>query len=166
MEAIGLSFIDWVIIIIDFGFVLGIGMYLRKYTLNQEDFFLAGRKNSVWVAGLAFLSAKPRRARPLGMTGNTFKYGMYVAHFYFPPEDIDNAWLDLGMKPGAAIGLCVRSVKIVPELPSANEGSRIRSASVSSWTRNIMAWSFPGSSKSEYRAAATRALSRLLRTWG
>ncbi len=39
MEAIGLSFIDWVIIIIYFGFVLGIGMYLRKYTLSQEDFF-------------------------------------------------------------------------------------------------------------------------------
>ena len=29
-------------------------------------------------------------------------------------EDIDNAWADLGMKPGAAIGLCVRSVKICP----------------------------------------------------
>ncbi|HII06533.1 MAG TPA: NAD(P)/FAD-dependent oxidoreductase [Methanotrichaceae archaeon] len=30
------------------------------------------------------------------------------------PEDIDGAWADLGMKPGAAIGLCVRSVKICP----------------------------------------------------
>lgn len=29
-------------------------------------------------------------------------------------EDIDNAWDDLGMKPGAAIGLCVRSIKICP----------------------------------------------------
>ena len=29
-------------------------------------------------------------------------------------EDIDKAWSDLGMKPGAAIGLCVRSVKICP----------------------------------------------------
>ncbi len=29
-------------------------------------------------------------------------------------EDIDSAWEDLGMKPGAAIGLCVRSVKICP----------------------------------------------------
>ena len=83
MEAIGLSFIDWVIIIIYFGFVLGIGMYLRKYTLNQEDFFLAGRKNSVWVAGLAFLSANLGALELLGMTGNTFKYGMYVAHFYW-----------------------------------------------------------------------------------
>ena len=29
-------------------------------------------------------------------------------------EDIDKAWADLDMKPGAAIGLCVRSVKICP----------------------------------------------------
>lgn len=29
-------------------------------------------------------------------------------------EDIDNAWEDLNMNPGAAIGLCVRSVKICP----------------------------------------------------
>jgi NAD(P)H-nitrite reductase large subunit len=30
------------------------------------------------------------------------------------PEDIDKAWKDLGMAPGHAIGLCVRSVKICP----------------------------------------------------
>jgi len=30
------------------------------------------------------------------------------------PEDLDAAWEDLGMAPGAAIGLCVRSVKICP----------------------------------------------------
>ncbi|MDR3595510.1 NAD(P)/FAD-dependent oxidoreductase [Clostridium sp.] len=29
-------------------------------------------------------------------------------------EDLDNAWQDLGMDPGAAVGLCVRSVKICP----------------------------------------------------
>lgn len=29
-------------------------------------------------------------------------------------EDLDKAWEELGMKPGAAIGLCVRSVKICP----------------------------------------------------
>jgi len=29
-------------------------------------------------------------------------------------EDLDSAWSDLGMDPGAAIGLCVRSVKICP----------------------------------------------------
>lgn len=29
-------------------------------------------------------------------------------------EDIDSAWGDLGMSPGAAIGLCVRSIKVCP----------------------------------------------------
>ncbi|MBZ0313278.1 NAD(P)/FAD-dependent oxidoreductase [Clostridium butyricum] len=29
-------------------------------------------------------------------------------------EDIDPAWGDLGMSPGAAIGLCVRSIKVCP----------------------------------------------------
>ncbi len=29
-------------------------------------------------------------------------------------EDIDKAWQDLGMDPGAAVGLCVRSIKACP----------------------------------------------------
>jgi solute:Na+ symporter, SSS family len=83
MQTIGLSFIDWIIILVYFAFVLGIGWYLRKFTKNEEDFFLAGRKNSSWVAGLAFLSANLGALELLGMTGNTFKYGMFVAHFYW-----------------------------------------------------------------------------------
>ena len=83
MQSIGLSIVDWIIILIYFAFVLGIGWYLRKFTTTKEDFFLAGRKNSSWVAGLAFLSANLGALELLGMTGNTFKYGMYVAHFYW-----------------------------------------------------------------------------------
>ncbi|MBA4407458.1 Na+/galactose cotransporter [bacterium] len=83
MQAIGLTIVDWIIILIYFAFVLGIGWYLRKFTTSHEDFFLAGRKNSSWVAGLAFLSANLGALELLGMTGNTFKYGMYVAHFYW-----------------------------------------------------------------------------------
>ena len=83
MSSIGLTHLDWLIILIYFGFVLGIGYYLRRYTKSQEEFFLAGRKNSQWVAGLAFLSANMGALELLGMTGNTFKYGMYVAHFYW-----------------------------------------------------------------------------------
>ena len=54
MESIQLAFSDWLIIALYFGFVLGIGWYLRRFTRNENDFFLAGRKNSAWVAGLAF----------------------------------------------------------------------------------------------------------------
>jgi len=83
MQIIGLTFIDWTIILIYFAFIIGMGFYLKKYTKSEKDFFLAGRKNSAWVAGLAFLSANMGALELLGMTGNTFKYGMYVAHFYW-----------------------------------------------------------------------------------
>jgi len=83
MEMIRLGYIDWIVIATYFAFVLGIGYYLKKFTTSDEDFFLAGRRNSSWVAGLAFLSANLGALELLGMTGNTFKYGMYVAHFYW-----------------------------------------------------------------------------------
>ena len=78
-----MSWVDWLIIAIYFVFVLGIGVYLKKYTKTGDDFFIAGRKNSAWVACIAFLSANMGALELLGMTGNTFKYGMFVAHFYW-----------------------------------------------------------------------------------
>lgn len=83
MESISLAFVDWLVIAVYFAFIIGIGFYLKKYTRSDEDFFLAGRKNTSWVAGLAFLSANMGALELIGMTGNTFKYGMYVAHFYW-----------------------------------------------------------------------------------
>jgi solute:Na+ symporter, SSS family len=83
MATLGLSPVDWLIIIVYFAFILGLGFYLKRFTKTQEDFFLAGRKNSSWVAALAFLSANLGALELLGMAGNTFKYGMYVAHFYW-----------------------------------------------------------------------------------
>jgi solute:Na+ symporter, SSS family len=83
MQAIGLHFVDWFIILFYFVFIIGLGFYLKRYTKSEEDFFLAGRRNSSWVAGLAFLSANLGALELLGMTGNTYKYGMSVAHFYW-----------------------------------------------------------------------------------
>jgi NAD(P)H-nitrite reductase large subunit len=40
------------------------------------------------------------------------------------PNDIDSAWNDLGMKPGAAIGLCVRSIKICPGTTFCKRGQQ------------------------------------------
>ncbi len=80
---IALTFADWLIIAIYFVFIIGIGYYLKQFTKSDEDFFLAGRKNSSWVAGLAFLSANMGALELLGMAGNTVKYGMFVSHFYW-----------------------------------------------------------------------------------
>jgi len=83
MAALGLGAVDWLVVVIYFAFIIWLGFYLKRFTKTQEDFFLAGRKNSAWVAGLAFLSANLGALELLGMAGNTFKYGMYVAHFYW-----------------------------------------------------------------------------------
>ena len=39
-------------------------------------------------------------------------------------EDIDNVWADLGMNPGHAIGLCVRSIKICPGTTFCKRGQQ------------------------------------------
>lgn len=77
-----LGIIDWLIIIIYFVFVLGIGFHLKKQIKSCTDFFLAGRKNSAWLAGLAFLSANMGALELLGMSGQSYKYGVLTAHFY------------------------------------------------------------------------------------
>ncbi|MEL4306222.1 NAD(P)/FAD-dependent oxidoreductase [Methanococcoides sp. LMO-2] len=39
-------------------------------------------------------------------------------------EDLDNVWEELGMKPAAAIGLCVRSVRICPGTTFCKRGQQ------------------------------------------
>ena len=46
-----LSPVDMVIIVFYFALVLGIGFYLKGQATPGEDFFLAGREMTAWVAG-------------------------------------------------------------------------------------------------------------------
>ena len=52
-----LTGIDWLIILVYFAFVLGIGFTVKRYVRTSNDFFLAGRSIPAWVCGLAFISA-------------------------------------------------------------------------------------------------------------
>lgn len=83
METLSLTFLDWLIIAVYFIFVVGIGYYLKRFMGTKEDFFEAGRRNSAWVAGVAFVSANLGSLEILGWTGGTMKYGMFVSHFYW-----------------------------------------------------------------------------------
>jgi len=49
--------VDMVIVGFYFALVLAIGIYLKQKANTSEDFFLAGREMTAWIAGLAFLSA-------------------------------------------------------------------------------------------------------------
>lgn len=83
MNVIDLAMVDWLVIAIYFIAIIGIGLYLKKFASTGEDFFLAGRRNSSWVAGLAFVSANLGALEIIGWTGGTMKYGMFVSHFYW-----------------------------------------------------------------------------------
>jgi SSS family solute:Na+ symporter len=78
-----LGFVDWAVIALYFAAIIGIGLYLKKFADKGDDFFLAGRRNTSWVAGLAFVSANLGALEILGWTGGTVKYGMFVSHFYW-----------------------------------------------------------------------------------
>jgi SSS family solute:Na+ symporter len=78
-----LSWIDYLIMMIYFAFVLGIGWFLRKYMKNANAFLEAGRSIPAWVAGLAFISTNLGALEVMGMTGSGLKYGMLTTHFYW-----------------------------------------------------------------------------------
>ncbi len=96
---ITLTFVDWLIIGLYFAFIIGIGLYLKRFAKTGEDFFLAGRKNSSWVAGIAFLSANLGALELLAWTGGTIKYGMIVAHWYWIGAIPAMVFLGLYMMP-------------------------------------------------------------------
>ena len=62
--------------------VLGIGFYLKKFASTGEDFFMAGRKMTAWIAGLSFISANLSSLETMGWSAMAYQYGMLGAHAY------------------------------------------------------------------------------------
>jgi len=80
---ITLAPVDYLILIVYFVFVLGIGWALRRYMKTSTDFFLSGRAIPAWVCGLAFLSANLGAQEVIGMAASGAKYGIMTSHFYW-----------------------------------------------------------------------------------
>jgi SSS family solute:Na+ symporter len=78
-----LSPVDLVIIIFYFALVLAIGFYLKGRSNTGEDFFMAGREMTAWVAGLSFLSANLGSLELMGWAGAAYQYGILAAHWYW-----------------------------------------------------------------------------------
>jgi len=78
-----LSPVDAVIIVFYFALVLAIGFYLKRRSNTSEDYFLAGREMTAWIAGLSFLSANLGALELMGWAGATYQYGILAAHWYW-----------------------------------------------------------------------------------
>src|SRR5882672_6168426 len=83
MQSIHLGFVDYLILAIYFGFVLGIGWALKRYMKTSADFFLSGRSIPAWITGLAFISANLGAQEVIGMGASGAKYGIMTSHFYW-----------------------------------------------------------------------------------
>src|SRR5450432_1095635 len=75
--------IDFAIIIFYFALVLTIGFYLRGRANTGEDFFMAGRDMTAWIAGLSFVAANLGSLELMGWAAAAYQYGILAAHWYW-----------------------------------------------------------------------------------
>ncbi len=80
---LSLNWVDTLVIALYFVFVIGIGFYLLRFTRTGEDFFLAGRKMSSWVAGLSFVAANLGSLELMGWAASAYQYGILATHWYW-----------------------------------------------------------------------------------
>ncbi|HJZ65985.1 MAG TPA: sodium:solute symporter family protein [Candidatus Acidoferrum sp.] len=78
-----LSTVDMIIVVFYFALVLAIGFYLKGRAKTSEDFFMAGRDMTAWVAGLSFLSANLGALELMGWAGSAYQYGILATHWYW-----------------------------------------------------------------------------------
>jgi SSS family solute:Na+ symporter len=78
-----LSAVDIAVIVFYFCLVLTIGLYLRRRANTGEDFFMAGREMTAWIAGLSFLSANLGSLELMGWAAAAYQYGILAAHWYW-----------------------------------------------------------------------------------
>ncbi|MFY9752054.1 MAG: sodium:solute symporter family protein [Candidatus Acidiferrales bacterium] len=82
-QLVRLAPVDVVIIAFYFVLVLAIGFYLQRRANTGEDFFLAGREMTAWIAGLSFLSANLGSLELMGWAAASYQYGILAAHWYW-----------------------------------------------------------------------------------
>ncbi|HEX4649889.1 MAG TPA: Na+/galactose cotransporter, partial [Granulicella sp.] len=75
--------VDILILALYFGLVVFIGFYAKGKANTSEDFFLAGREMTAWIAGLSFVSANLGSLELMGWAGSAYQYGILAAHWYW-----------------------------------------------------------------------------------
>ena len=80
---LALAPVDMAIVALYFAAVIAIGFYLKRYTKTGDDFFLAGREMTAWVAGLSFLAANLGALELMGWAAAAYQYGILATHWYW-----------------------------------------------------------------------------------
>ncbi|HEX3969153.1 MAG TPA: sodium:solute symporter family protein [Edaphobacter sp.] len=75
--------VDVLILVLYFALVVFIGFYAKGKANTSEDFFLAGREMTAWIAGLSFVSANLGSLELMGWAGAAYQYGILAVHWYW-----------------------------------------------------------------------------------
>ena len=87
-----------------------VGFYLRGRSSTGEDFFLAGREMTAWIAGLSFLSANLGSLELMGWAAAAYQYGILARtrrshiRMYEPLVSICAA---NGLAPSHDVNVCI-----------------------------------------------------------
>src|SRR6201990_2499581 len=75
--------IDIAVLALYFVVVIFIGFYVKGSTNTSEEFFLAGREMTAWIAGLSFVSANLGSLELMGWAAAAYQYGILATHWYW-----------------------------------------------------------------------------------
>src|ERR1700675_1142851 len=75
--------VDVLILVLYFALVVFIGFYAKGKSNTGEDFFLAGREMTAWIAGLSFVAANLGALEMMGWAAASYQYGMLAVHWYW-----------------------------------------------------------------------------------
>ena len=78
-----LNSVDVLVIAIYFAIVIFIGFYLKGSSNTSEEFFMAGREMTAWIAGLSFVSANLGSLELMGWAAAAYQYGILAMHWYW-----------------------------------------------------------------------------------
>ena len=78
-----LGWVDSFIVISSFAIASGREYYLLRFTKTGDDFFMAGRDRTMWIAGLSFVAATLGSLELMGWTASAYQYGPLAKHGYW-----------------------------------------------------------------------------------
>src|SRR5215213_8204522 len=90
---------DYLIIIVYFLFVIGVGFLIKRKIKSSKDFLSSSRNILLWTTSLAFISANLGAQDVIGMVASVAKYGIMTVHFYWVGAIFAMAFLGVFMMP-------------------------------------------------------------------
>src|SRR5947209_2129543 len=76
-----LTWLDWLVMLVYFAVVLGVGFALKRTTTTSAAFCQAGRARPAWACALGFSPANLGAEELIGMGASGAKYAIATSHF-------------------------------------------------------------------------------------